>query len=80
MKGQISKNIEDSVLVNLCLRCIDMLIRAHKLALLDNNFNVNWEEDTFTAHLLVYLDRLKIKEQWCINPQVALYSKEISQG
>jgi len=80
MKGQIRKNIRDSVLDNLCLQCIDLLIRAHKLALSNNNFNTNWEEDTFTAHLLVYLDHLKIEEQWCINPQVALYSKEISQG
>lgn len=80
MKGQIRKNIKDSVLDNLCLQCIDMLIQAHKLALIDNNFSTNWKEDTFTAHLLVYLDHLKIEEQWCINPQVALYLKEISQG
>ena len=80
MKGQIRKNIKDNVLDNLCLQCINLLIHAHKLALIDNDFSTNWEEDTFTAHLLIYLDRLKIEEQWCINPQVPSYSKEISQG
>lgn len=80
MKGQIRKNIRERILDNLCLQCIDILIRAYKMVLIDNNFKTNWEEDTFTAHLLVYLDRLKIEEQWCINPQVVLYSKKISQG
>lgn len=80
MKGQININIEDSFLDNLCLQCINMLIRAHELATMNNRFSSNWDEDTFTAHLFEYLDDLKIQEQWCINPQVALYSKEISQG
>ncbi|MDP8202832.1 MAG: hypothetical protein P9M11_11930 [Candidatus Tenebribacter burtonii] len=80
MKGQIRKNVKGIFFDSLCYQCINLLIQAHQLALEDNRYNANWEEDTFTAHLLEYLDDLKISGQWCINPQVSIYSKEISQG
>jgi hypothetical protein len=73
----MNKNIRLLFFENLCLQCIALLINAYKLAIIDKIYNLEWDEDQFTALLVgKYLSELKIKGHWSISPQQPYYTNK----
>lgn len=58
------------------LECMNMFVSAYKLAKEDNLYQCNWDEDDYTTHLVGYLEKLKLKNQWFVAAQKPHYSDE----
>lgn len=63
--------------VQLQMECMDMMMRAYQHAIEECSLDRNSKEDNITKVLCVrYLEKLKLENQWSVNPQVPIYNDD----
>lgn len=60
--------------------CIQMFLDAFDLAFVAATFDRELQEEEITARLFGYLDNLKTKDQWVVNPEVPIFDFSITSG
>lgn len=76
----VIKQFRQQINDNLCLACMTMFVDAYKLAICNKVYNIEWDEDQYTAILCGYLNQLKIKGQWSVSPQQPYYTEKHYSG
>lgn len=78
-RGQIVSQFRHSF----AIECIEVLVHSFEKAIEKNTFDLDWEEDQFTAHLVEEFMKPEVVEQGkkiSINAQVPYYNYKISSG
>ncbi len=62
--------------------CLSLLTEAFKLMKRNANYNLEWKETRFSAHLIGYMRKIRDHENWGlrIDPESYLYREEILEG
>lgn len=78
--NMVIKQFRQQIIDNLCLECMTMFVDAYKLAIGNQVYKIDWDEDQYTTILCGCLNQLKIKGQWSISPQQPYYTEKHYSG
>lgn len=62
--------------------CLELLHQGYESMLAAKGYDVDWEEDTLTAHYISFMEKLPICREWQIDiiPQFYIYSSKHTSG
>lgn len=78
--NMVIKQFRQQIIDNLCLECMTMFVDAYKLAISNQVYKIDWDEDQYTTNLCGYLNQLKLKGQWSVSPQQPYYTEKHYSG
>lgn len=82
MHGGLSSHIKIEFKRALTDRCAQVLVKGYQSMIDANQYNLSWEEEQFSAHLISHMENLTEANQYRMDiiPEPRLYGQEVIEG
>lgn len=80
--GGLSSHIKIEFKRALVGRCVEVLVKGYQSMIAASQYNLSWEEEQFSAHLISHMENLEEANQYRMDiiPEPRLYDQEVIEG